>query len=278
MNEQICLDKICGRVQNRSCRQAIWRELTDHLEDSAADFMAQGYSEEEAKELAADSMGDPGEISDLFNQVHKPVLEWGQILGILIFTTLIRSVMPQLLELLTTNTDGTTAFAPERIQGVLWVLGIVLYLYAMGISALEKYHDMPFWYGRSQSGGSNANGAIIVSIAISVWVLPPLQTAVVVLITIAFHIGIRSQVERSRIRKEQAYLFCQGKTLTPLGFGGYAEFAGKKTKVVAKEEISAGTEVIAVGIDGFKILVEPLSRDKQILPGRTAPTERTACR
>ncbi|MSR94938.1 hypothetical protein FYJ34_12415 [Clostridiaceae bacterium 68-1-5] len=69
-----------------------------------------------------------------------------------------------------------------------------------------------------------------------------------------------------------------GEDVDSPGIRGYAEFAGKKTKVVAKEEISAGTEVVAVGIDGFKILVEPLSRDKQILPGRTAPTERTACR
>lgn len=258
MDGKTYVDKICGRIHDRGCRQKIRRELEDHIKDGVSDFVAQGYSVEEAQALAVEQMGEAQEVSDLFNLVYRRRPEWAQILCIVICTILARIFIPLVLDAVGTNMNGAAVLPEEVAQRCLWILGGVLYLIALCAFGVEKYHDLPFWYGRCQSGGSNANGAILASMAIALCGMPPVQTGVTILVTIGLNVVIRSVVEEKRIKKEQCYLFHKGKTLTPLSFGGYAQFGREKTKVLSREDVEEGAEVIAVGIDGFRILVEPV--------------------
>lgn len=56
-------------------RKAVHEELRQHLDDRSEDFLAKGFSGEEAIEKTLDAMGDPAELAPLLAQIHKPF--WG---------------------------------------------------------------------------------------------------------------------------------------------------------------------------------------------------------
>lgn len=56
-------------------RKAVHEELRQHLDDRSEDFLAKGFSGEEAIEKTLDAMGDPAELAPLLAQIHRPF--WG---------------------------------------------------------------------------------------------------------------------------------------------------------------------------------------------------------
>lgn len=76
------IKEFCDRVDNalvrvsRNEREEIRRELSDHLEDSVCTLVEAGYSEEDATELAVNSMGEPEEVGKQFQRAYSAVWLW----------------------------------------------------------------------------------------------------------------------------------------------------------------------------------------------------------
>ena len=181
-----------------------------------------------------------------------------QIIGIAVLTGLFRAMMPLLIAELGIDTHtGHTAAGYSLAGSWIHIAGLVLYIYAIVIFAMERYLDLPFWYGRSQSAGSNANGAIIVSIAIALFMLPPFGTAALVLVTIVIQIFISEVMGRRRDALESKYASRSGISEDEINGKGFADFDGEKVKVFSKEVIPAGKRVQAAGVRGSRIIVRP---------------------
>ncbi len=63
-----------AEIRFKPDREAVFRELKDHLEDHYDDLIAQGHTPEKAKHLAMEAMGNPEEIAPQLGQIHKPWL------------------------------------------------------------------------------------------------------------------------------------------------------------------------------------------------------------
>ncbi len=63
-----------AQIRFKPDREAVFRELKDHLEDHYDDLLTQGHTPEKAMKLAMEAMGDPEEIAPQLGQIHKPWL------------------------------------------------------------------------------------------------------------------------------------------------------------------------------------------------------------
>ena len=59
-------------------RKRVREELNEHMVSRRQDFLAEGFSEEEADRRACEAMGDPEEVGKALAAVHKPF--WGYVL------------------------------------------------------------------------------------------------------------------------------------------------------------------------------------------------------
>lgn len=63
-----------AQIRFKPDREAVFRELKDHLEDHYDDLLSHGHTPEKAMTLAMEVMGDPEEIAPQLGKIHKPWL------------------------------------------------------------------------------------------------------------------------------------------------------------------------------------------------------------
>ena len=63
-----------AQIRFKPDRDAVYRELKDHLEDHYEDLLSQGFSPDKAQRLALEAMGAPEEIAPQLGAIHKPWL------------------------------------------------------------------------------------------------------------------------------------------------------------------------------------------------------------
>lgn len=63
-----------AQIRFKPDREAVFRELKDHLEDHYDDLLAQGHSPEQARKLAMEAMGNPETIAPQLGEIHRPWL------------------------------------------------------------------------------------------------------------------------------------------------------------------------------------------------------------
>ncbi|HJB56210.1 MAG TPA: hypothetical protein H9714_01515 [Candidatus Flavonifractor intestinipullorum] len=74
------LDRVGERIRWARGRTYLLRELSDHIEDQRSAFEAQGLPPEEALRRAVAEMGDPEEVGDALNALHRPGRSWAPAL------------------------------------------------------------------------------------------------------------------------------------------------------------------------------------------------------
>lgn len=74
MNKQEFLENIRKQIHFVFDRDSIEQEFNQHIEDSIADLISEGYSKEEAERIAVERMGNPIEIGKQLNEEHHPLL------------------------------------------------------------------------------------------------------------------------------------------------------------------------------------------------------------
>ena len=94
MNKKEFLESIRKQIHFVFDRDSIELEYKQHIEDSIADLISEGYSKEEAERIAVERMGNPIEIGKALNEEHPPLLGylWVTSKIILAFTFLILGI------------------------------------------------------------------------------------------------------------------------------------------------------------------------------------------
>lgn len=65
------LDKVCACIRDKHTRERVREEMRDHIDALAADYMADGMSEDEAYRKAADSMGSANAVGEELGRIHS---------------------------------------------------------------------------------------------------------------------------------------------------------------------------------------------------------------
>lgn len=250
MNADEYLRFLRKNISNRKIREEICIEIKNHITDQKEVYVKMGYSNDDAEKAAVKDMGDPTTTGKMLDSVHPPTIDWIQIIALIIGTLIFQS-LKTLLEL---NGINFSSIAPIDI---LRILGIFLLVYGVIWIAVEKYLDFPFFYGRSQRGGSNANAVFICSLGIVMTAHSFLQTIIFICIFAPIIAIERFIIESKRTQKEQKFLWQQGTASEDFTYKGKALFNNAMQTVYSQHEsVKNGDPLIIVRIDGFNLIVK----------------------
>lgn len=242
-------------ISNRKIRKEICVEMKNHITDQKEAYIKMGYCDEDAENAAIKDMGDPKATGEMLDSIHPVTIDWPQVIALIIITLALQLVK-KLLEL---NGSDFLSIAPIDI---LRILGIFLSVYALVWIGVEKYSDLPLFYGKSQRGGSNANGVFICSLGIVMISHSLLQTIILICIFASIISIERFIIESKRIKKEQKFLWQQGIACEDFNHKGKGLFDNAtKTVYSQRQLIKKGDPLIIVNMDGFNLIVkkaEPL--------------------
>lgn len=144
---------------------------------------------------------------------------------------------------------------------VLTGFGIFMCLYAIVVYIVERRSHLPFWYGRCQSAGSNANAVFEAAIGTSLLRLSPAVTVVIAMLFSIIFTIVSNITARHREELSQRYVGHVGRTLDDLKLKGKVDFGGEVLHALGREVIPKDTEVKVVDVDGYNIVVERLIKE-----------------
>lgn len=70
------LELLKNQIRCRKAKNMVAEEIDRHIEDQRAAFIEEGYEETDAMIKTLEQMGDPLEVGNQLNKIHKPRLEW----------------------------------------------------------------------------------------------------------------------------------------------------------------------------------------------------------
>ncbi|MCL2099309.1 MAG: permease prefix domain 1-containing protein [Oscillospiraceae bacterium] len=70
------IEQVCAQVKAERVHSLLSYELAAHIEDQREAYIKSGISAEEAEELAVEQMGDPVQVGEELNQIHKKKFDW----------------------------------------------------------------------------------------------------------------------------------------------------------------------------------------------------------
>lgn len=189
-----------------------------------------------------------------------------QIIPLILLTIMFRLAIGGLYELFvesymdTYGNESKNAYV-SGLDIVLTGFGIFMCLYAIVVYIVERRSHLPFWYGRCQSAGSNANAVFEAAIGTSLLRLSPAVTAVIAMIFIIIFTIVSNITTKHREEIKQRYVGHIGRTVDDLKLKGKVNFGGEVLHALGREVIPKDTEVKAVDIDGYNIVVERLIKE-----------------
>lgn len=138
------LDIICQQIKSKSIHKKIRKEYRDHLNDQAVAYMEKGISKKQALEIAIKEMGNPIEIGNNLNKVHKPLISYSTILIILMFIAVSSLIQYLFSYSLTAKNIGpikSIDFIKYSLAGIILFIGI----YFSDYTWLKK-HPIPCYF------------------------------------------------------------------------------------------------------------------------------------
>lgn len=189
-----------------------------------------------------------------------------QVIPLILLTIMFRLAIGGLYELFvesymdTYGNESKNAYV-SGLDIVLAGFGIFMCLYAIVVYIVERRSHLPFWYGRCQSAGSNANAVFEAAIGTSLLRLSPAVTAVIAMIFIIIFTIVSNITTKHREEIKQRYVGHIGRTVDDLKLKGKVDFGGDVLHALGREVIPKDTEVKAVDIDGYNIVVERLIKE-----------------
>lgn len=189
-----------------------------------------------------------------------------QVIPLILLTIMFRLAIGGLYELSveyyidTYGNESQNAYV-SGLDIVLMGFGIFMCLYAIVVYIVERRSHLPFWYGRCQSAGSNANAVFEAAIGTSLLRLSPAVTAVIAMIFIIIFTIVSNITTKHREEIKQRYVGHIGRTADDLKLKGKVDFGGEVLHALGREVIPKDTEVKAVDIDGYNIVVERLIKE-----------------
>lgn len=130
------LNKVTEQIRCEKAHESVKGELQNHILDQMEAYKLGGMEEEEALEKAVLDMGDPVEVGNSFDRIHRPQVSWGMLVlvGIISILSIVFQVAFQ------KNGDVLAEFTAKR-QIFFIVAGYVgmLAVYYLDYSFLGRY-------------------------------------------------------------------------------------------------------------------------------------------
>lgn len=82
------LDTLTGQIRCKMARRDVAEEFRGHIEDQTRAFMSEGMERKEAEALAVREMGDPVEVGNELDKIHRPRMPWGMI-GLIVVLSIV---------------------------------------------------------------------------------------------------------------------------------------------------------------------------------------------
>ncbi len=147
MDRNTYLSILQEQIRTKRARPMVIKEVEDHIEDQKCALMAEGRTEAEAEEEAVREMGDPVEAGVALDRIHRPKMNWGVLIAILLISFagfLLQAVIARTARPLS---DGTGMWLLDvirdgmRRQAVTIVIGIFIMLLIcwLDYSMIGKY-------------------------------------------------------------------------------------------------------------------------------------------
>ena len=236
-------------IRDSGVREAVASEIIDHIDDQKAAYMEEGLDEKEAELQAVLSMGDPEEAGEQFAEIYHPNKEVRNMIFYAAF-----SVLGIIFFWLLKEYIGAGIFGNVFVR----CGGYFLMIYGLISGAEEKYWNLPFYYGKNQSGGVNLNSygicavaTVLVSHSYIQWFMWTVLLGAILWIE-------RDLIDRKQKAKTEHFIWKTGVATSDIAYKGKADFGGESAKVrVTHDSIKKGTPVVIVNVDGFHLIVEP---------------------
>lgn len=136
------IQTVSSQIRIAGIRPYIVRELKDHIQDEQEAIMAAGQmSEEDAMRLAIKQMGDPVEVGEQLNQIHRRSFPWRESVAVVL---LLVSTVPVVAALssLTADISGVDAMR-QQIMNIIVMLAVAFLCCTIDYSRLVKAVELP---------------------------------------------------------------------------------------------------------------------------------------
>lgn len=70
------VDEVSSHIRSKEAKIYIEAELKEHLHQAKNELIKKGYQEVEAEELAVRNMGNPSDIGQKMDKLHRPKIDW----------------------------------------------------------------------------------------------------------------------------------------------------------------------------------------------------------
>lgn len=145
------LDTLSSQIRCKKARPMIIEEIENHIEDQAAAYKAEGMEEKKALEKAVLEMGDPVEAGVALDRVHRPKMQWG-----LVILVVLLSLIGLLVQIVifkgscagseTDIIDKRNSYILNAVINMLVSFGIMAAICAVDYTFLAK-HPIALWWG-----------------------------------------------------------------------------------------------------------------------------------
>lgn len=129
---------VLSHIRCRKAKAGIEKEIAAHIEDQKETFIKDGYSEWEAENRAVVEMGDPDEVGESLDRIHKPKTD----MGILIMVALLSIFGIFMQYLIFSSMEDTThvnSYMSNSIVCNIAGFGIMMLLFFFDYRYLAKY-------------------------------------------------------------------------------------------------------------------------------------------
>ena len=160
------LAAVGAQIRWRRARRPLLRELSNHMEDQAAEYRAQGMGEDEALTKAAAEMGDPEAVGRDLDRLHRPQNRWGLALAVFVLTLMGVSVQFLIYQAGGQGTMDLYARQAAAVPAALAVLAIVWFSdctllfrrrWAAPLSCFQQSRWSSFYAGPPQQSSGPAS-------------------------------------------------------------------------------------------------------------------------
>lgn len=144
----VYLNTIGAQIRWKQARSVLLQELECHAAEQLDECLAQGLYQEEAEAETLRQLGDPVEIGQELDRLHRPKPQWG-LLALTALLALAGTILPILLP---KSADAALFFKPERM--LLWAalaFAALLGGYFLNYSSLIR-HSILIYLGALVTG------------------------------------------------------------------------------------------------------------------------------
>ena len=140
---------ITEQIRCVRAREAVAKELSDHILDQAAAYEKDGEDHEAAVAQAVREMGDPVEIGVELDRIHRPQMDVKMIVMVLLF-----SIGGMLLQYIVggytpmDGVNGSSVYLSQLgRQGLILLLsfGVMAGMYFLDYSFIGRYGEVIYW-------------------------------------------------------------------------------------------------------------------------------------